>query len=118
VTDLIRAAGGALLAFGAVLALLILALAKLDDLAEAARGEAFVAVVGAISTIVGGYVGLKVGASGKEDAVQGQREAEQAKDAAKSDVAILLGKLEPGEADQIKEELASVPIQDSSPDSP
>jgi hypothetical protein len=106
--DLIRAVGGALLAFFAVLVLLILAWAKLDDLAEAARGEAFVAVVGAISTIVGGYVGVKIGASGTENAAQGQKAAEKAKDLAKSDVAVLLGKLPKEEADSARSELKSI----------
>jgi hypothetical protein len=101
ITELVRAVGGALLAFFAVLALVILTLAKLGDLAEASRGEAFVAVVGAISTIVGGYVGLKVGTAGK-DAV------EKKKEAAGSDVALLMGKLPPDVADEIKKELRSV----------
>lgn len=106
--DLVRAVGGALLVFFAVLVLLILTWAKLGDLPEAARGQAFVAVIGAISTIVGGYVGLKVGASGKEEAAQGQKEAEQAKDAAKGDVAVLLGKLPKDEAETARRELGSL----------
>lgn len=106
--DLVRAVGGALLVFFALLVLLILTWTKLGELPEAARGEAFVAVVGAISTIVGGYVGLKVGASGKEEAMQGQKEAEQAKDAAKDDVAVLLGKLSKDEAEGARGELHSL----------
>jgi hypothetical protein len=106
--DLIRAVGGALLAFFAVLVLLILTWLKLGDLAEAARGEAFVAVVGAISTIVGGYVGVKIGASGTDNATQGQKDAEEAKDDAKGDVARLLGKLPREEADAATRELNSL----------
>jgi hypothetical protein len=108
VADLIRAVGGALLAFGSVVVLLILALAKLDDLAEAARGEAFVAVVGAISTIVGGYVGLKIGATGTDKAVAGQQTAEHGKDAAQHDVAVLMGKLDQDAAEEVRGELKSV----------
>ena len=110
--ELVRAVGGALLAFFSVLALLVLTWTSLGDIAETARGEAFVAVVGAISTIVGGYVGLKVGASGKDDAVQGQKDAEAAKDKAKDDVAetkgqvaVLMGKLPPPLADEARTEL-------------
>lgn len=106
--DIIRAMGGVLLAFFAVLVLLILTWAKLDDLAEAARGEAFVAVVGAISTIVGGYIGVKIGASGKEDAVQRQKDAEEAKDVAKSDVAVLLGKLPTEQVEIARRDLRSL----------
>lgn len=105
--DLIRAVGGALLAFFAVLVLLILTWAKLGDLAAAARGEAFVAVVGAISTIVGGYVGVKIGASGAEDAADGQKAAEKGKDLAKGDVALLMGRLPKDEADDIRDQLKS-----------
>jgi len=113
---LIRAVGGALLAFAAVVALVVLTWAKLGDLAPTERGQAFVAVVGAIGTIVGGYVGVKVGAIGKEEAAQGRTKAEQgraeaerAKDAAKGDVAILLGKLPEREAETVRrEELGSL----------
>lgn len=117
--ELVRAVGGALLAFFSVLALLVLTWTSLGDIAETARGEAFVAVVGAISTIVGGYVGLKVGASGKDDAVQGQKHAEAAKEhaeaakdkakddvaAAKNDVAVLMGKLPPPVAGEARAEV-------------
>jgi hypothetical protein len=107
-TELIRAVGGALLAFFAVLALLILTWAKLGDLAQDARGEAFIAVVGAISTIVGGYVGLKIGASGADKAVADQHAAEQGKDDAQSDVALLMGKLDKNAAEDVKKELKTV----------
>lgn len=96
--DLIHAVGGALLTFIAVVVLLLLAVIVLDDLERSARGEAFVAVVGAISTLVGGYVGVKIGASGKQEAVDKRDKAEEAKDAAKNDVAVLLGKLRPEDA--------------------
>lgn len=116
VADLVRAVGGALLAFAAVLALVVLTWAKLGDLAPGARGQAFVAVVGAISTIVGGYIGVKVGEIGKQEAAQGRTKAEQgraeaehAKDVAKGDVAILLGKLPEGEAETVRrKELGSL----------
>ena len=106
--DLIRAVGGALLAFFAVFVLLILALTTLGDIAEAARGEAFVAVVGAISTIVGGYVGLKIGATGTDKAVADQKAAEQGKDDAQHDVALLMGKLDQGAADEVRSDLKTV----------
>jgi hypothetical protein len=101
ITELVRAVGGALLAFFAIFALVVLTQLKLGDVAEATRGEAFVAVVGAISTIVGGYVGLKVGTAGKEA-------VEKKKDAASSDVALLMGKLRPDVADEIRKELRSL----------
>lgn len=108
VAELIRAVGGALLAFFAVLALLILTSAKLGTLPGNARGEAFIAVVGAISTIVGGYVGLKIGASGTDRAVSDQHAAEQDKADAQSDVALLMGKLDKGAAEEAKKELKTV----------
>lgn len=107
-TELIRAVGGALLAFVGVVALVSLTLLKLDDLAEASRGEAFVAVVGAISTVVGGYVGVKVGATGKDEITEQRKDAERKKDLANRDVAMLLAKLPPDEADAMRPELHSL----------
>jgi len=106
--DLIRPVGGVLLAFFAVLALLILTWTTLGDLAVAARGEAFVAVVGAISTIGGAFVGGKIGASGTKNAAEGKEAAEKDKDDAKSDVAVLMGKLDKEDADRARTELKSL----------
>lgn len=95
---------------------MVLTWAKLGDLAPEARGEAFVGRRRGDQHDRRGLRRGKVGEIGKEEATQGRTKAEQgraeaehATDAAKEDVAILLGKLPEGEAETVRrEELGSL----------
>jgi len=70
----LRVIGGLLALVSGLVALVVIVLVGMQDLAQEQAGAAATGGITAIATMVGAYFGVKVGSDGTKEAVKGQKE--------------------------------------------